>query len=1037
MDLSSTQGQMPAAAASAVPASPDIFFDVKGNPVTRLTAETFANPPRADMPWVRWNFPPETATIAELETELQDMVDHNIAGVEIGQGGVPTLEQLVAIYHKANALGIKVSLKAVNGIPTGPYSAGDALARRTLALNKTVVNAGDTFSGVLPQALPQSGGFGRPSTVPRGGIIAVLAYRCTANPCPETGPIELDRSSVQDLTNFVTPTGASETYLGSPTDAALTWSAPPDGGQWLLLTIRVVAFGAQPEVLSLAGTRQLTDRYDAYFAGELGELVKANGGDFFVDSHANDPWGAAEELWSSDMRNEFLARAGYDLMPDLAALFDLTMLGAGFGSAPGPNFSFSDGSGSRIRSDFNRIRSDMYVAYRLLPFQEWAHTYNMKLRLQMEDGPITSIPDQLQTSMVLDRSEYESLTGSDQADIFRPMASANHMTGNTWYSTECCAVLNQSYVQTFEDIIVRMNKEYAGGVTRNVYHIYSYLDSPAWTWPGLGFGRGKASFSNAWNRTAPHWIDAAAMNAYFARMTQVLTQGAAKMDVAVYQRNYSSPSVFWGRDPNNRHWPDLGLQRAGYTWDYLDEALFDLPNAVVTNRRLAENGPAYKTLIFNQFLYPTTNTARGGLTIKAANKILEYAQAGLPIIFVGLPVGTASMPASDDATLRTIVAEILSQPSVSQVASESDVPAQLAALGIQPQAKPAQPTTLLSVRRADAATGTDYYFLYNQGVDTYPGSTSVFGLNPSNLYEAPSTCRYSGAAPNVNPCMATGEPVDTLVTLEGKGAPCTLDAFSGKITPIAHYTRQGETVTVRVKLARDASTIIALSSDPTRFGVKQPEAHVTSTTADGAAVVGSSLVIRASQAGTYEITLDDGRTTLSTIGAVPAAIDLTNRSWHLEVEDWQPLHPYGATGPDGALTAKLPVSVDLPALQSWPDIPELRDASGIGTYTTRISLPAEWDAGYGAMISLGQVTDTFVLTVNGRAISVDQVGSSADIGPHLKPGDNEIRVRVATTLNNRLAALDAAVRDRGVIQNYGLIGPVVVSPYRQAIVWPV
>ena len=51
----------------------------------------------------------------------------------------------------------------------------------------------------------------------------------------------------------------------------------------------------------------------------------------------------------------------------------------------------------------------------------------------------------------------------------------------------------------------------------------------------------------------------------------VLTQGAAKTDVAVYQRNYSTPAAFQTTDPNNKHWMDLGLQRAGYSWDYLDE----------------------------------------------------------------------------------------------------------------------------------------------------------------------------------------------------------------------------------------------------------------------------------------------------------------------------------------------------------------------------------------------------------------------------------------------------------------------------------
>ena len=39
---------------------------------------------------------------------------------------------------------------------------------------------------------------------------------------------------------------------------------------------------------------------------------------------------------------------------------------------------------------------------------------------------------------------------------------------------------------------------------------------------------------------------------------------------------------------------------------------------------------------------------------------------------------------------------------------------------------------------------------------------------------------------------------------------------------------------------------------------------------------------------------------------------------------------------------------------------------------------------------------------------------------------------MATTLNNRLFALDTTVRNRGVIQNYGLVGPVVLTPYRQA-----
>jgi alpha-L-rhamnosidase/Glycosyl hydrolases family 2, sugar binding domain len=844
---------------------------------------------------------------------------------------------------------------------------------------------------------------------------------------------------VIDLTSALTGTNTSG-YQGGSTTGTLNWTAPasPAGAQWMVLTARAIPFGTTPETLTLNGTKELTDAYDQYFSGPLGPLVKANAGDFFVDSHASDPWGAPEELWSSDMRQQFQSRAGYDIVPDLAALFDPTMLGASLGGGPGagPYFSFSDGSGPRIRSDFNRVRSDLYTQNRLVAFQSWAHQYNMKLRLQQEDGPITSTGDELQTSSVLDQSEYESLTGSDQTDLYRSMASANHMTGNTWYSTECCAVLNESYVATVQDAIIRMNHEFAGGVVRPVYHVRPYIDNPTSTWPGMGFSNAKVTFANAWNRSEPYWGDEAAVNDYFARSHEVLTQGTAKTDVAVYMRDYSYPSAFSTTDPNNKHWQDLGLQRAGYSWDYLDETLFRLPNALVTHHRLAEDGPAYKALIFDQFLYPTSNTARATLSLEAAQDLLAYAKAGLPIIFVGTPTGSGGMPASTDAPVQAIVQKLLSMRIVSQVASEADVPAKLAELGIDPQAKPAAPTSLQSIRRYDPASGTNYYWLYNQGVDAYPGNNSAsgFGFNPSNLYEEPSACRYT-AATGINPCMATGSTVDTNVTLEGSGTPYTLDTSSGTITPIAQYTRKNDTVTVHVHLTRDATTVIALSQNPSALGLDQPNAFVSSTTADSAVQDGKSILIRAASGGTFDTTIGQDRHVTTTLPAAPAAIDLTGATWHVDAEDWQPTNPYGTTGPAGTLTTKVPVSFDLTGLKAWPDIPQLANASGIGTYTTTVTLPDGWDSSYGATLSLGQVTDTFTLTVNGQAVPLSEIAPSVDLGPYLHAGANTIAVRVATTLNNRLAQLDTSVKNRGVIQNYGLIGPVVLTPYRQAVVY--
>ena len=59
----------------------------KFNPVTSLTNQSFSKPGSEDLPWVRWNFPPEFAEISELEKQLVDMKAAGIAGVEIGRHG--------------------------------------------------------------------------------------------------------------------------------------------------------------------------------------------------------------------------------------------------------------------------------------------------------------------------------------------------------------------------------------------------------------------------------------------------------------------------------------------------------------------------------------------------------------------------------------------------------------------------------------------------------------------------------------------------------------------------------------------------------------------------------------------------------------------------------------------------------------------------------------------------------------------------------------------------------------------------------------
>ena len=104
---------------------------IKFNPVTPLTAATFATPPATDWPWVRLNMP-AGADPAEIKAEVQQMHDAGIAGIEVGQGAFPNNDQLVALLTAATQAGIKVSLSHGPTQSPAGYSIDSDHARKTM-----------------------------------------------------------------------------------------------------------------------------------------------------------------------------------------------------------------------------------------------------------------------------------------------------------------------------------------------------------------------------------------------------------------------------------------------------------------------------------------------------------------------------------------------------------------------------------------------------------------------------------------------------------------------------------------------------------------------------------------------------------------------------------------------------------------------------------------------------------------------------------------------------------------------------------------
>jgi hypothetical protein len=162
--------------------------------------------------------------------------------------------------------------------------------------------------------------------------------------------------------------------------------------------------------------------------------------------------------------------------------------------------------------------------------------------------------------------------------------------------------------------------------------------------------------------------------------------------------------------------------------------------------------------------------------------------------------------------------------------------------------------------------------------------------------------------------------------------------------------------------------------------------------------------------------------------------------WQLSAQTWTP----GATANQTDKATLPPITVTAAAdgtLPAWPQIVapiDLTHASGIGTYTANVVLPATWNRMDGAYLDIGAAIDTVEVMVNGHAIrGIDQSDiDKIDLGNTLHPGTNTISVRVATTLFNAVQTTgDLIYKDAlGPLpeQATGLTGPVSIIPYQDA-----
>lgn len=947
----------------------------------------FTTPATATSPRFRWWWPNGEVELEQIAREVQQAADNGFHGLEIanvhhsvagdlldvenfGWGGAHWVAAVETALEAGKRHNVEIDITLGPSWPAAipGITPQSEAALVELAHGAVDLASGERFSG----ALPEPGIEAHPGVEGRT-LVRLQAARVIER--PERNGIMLEHASLVDLTERVV-------------DESVEWTAPDDGYEWTMIAYWQRGLGQRAEAgphtspesyvidhFSMAGAQALIDFWEEnILTPRIDQLLRETGGTFFEDSLEVE---TDSTIWAREAQEEFRKRIGYSLTPFLAGILEIGEKYV---------YQFSDEKVSRIRDDYNQVLSDLYSDYHLVPLRDWSHSHGVQYRVQAYGLE----QDSLDQAGIVDIPETESL-GAKNLDDYRLLASGRDIGGRKILSSETAAYLGKSYAVTWNEVLNTIGETFVGGVNQTVLHGFSYKDAPGAEWPGFAAftpyaGGTSVGYSEAWGPRMPSWGHIGSAAEYLARTQWVLQQGVPQYDVAYFRQKG------WAQTGIGAPWGTSSGIPTGWTHGFLNGTSLFKERSVLDGGVFAPDGGAYRAFVVDHDRFRGNEAT---MSLDAARKLLELVQAGLPVVFLGdwsAPEAIGRQPDNIDIVVQQLVEHMLEFPNVRTAAANEEIGERLSELGIRPRVSHAA-SYLKHVHRV----GSDIEYFYIANV------------------------RHN---PPKEPAMSLDQDVRLTRTRPGD-VPYVLDAWNGRVERLAVYTESGQDVTVRVRLEPGQSTIIAFAPDGWA-GTASPTAVIASTSVLGASLgKRGEVYVHAEDAGALEVSLAGGRTAQVDVPAAPAPIEI--RDWNVTVEDWKP-------GSGRLETVKERHALSLDGLVPWSQIAEVADASGIGTYDGQFHMGREWrKKSTGVILSLGEVNDTFSVWVNGTFVETrDLTDTTLDISDHVHGGRNTVKVEVATPLNNRMRTVNADVYGGMKKQDYGLLGPVVVSAYGRA-----
>lgn len=694
-----------------------------------FSVEVFANPPVELGPQTRWWWPGGAVDDATLREQLGRLAAVGYGAVEIQPfissitnadlredarvrtvGDATFLDRLHTAACEAQELGLAWDLTLGSGWSTGGLGIDNDGARQLIAAELTLAGP-SSYSGPLPDAeppgwiqatnniLPAIDGFDEELT-----LVSVLAAEVVEE--PEGPPASL--GTIVDLTSQLE-------------GGVLSWEVPAGSHRVFAIyenrTLHFPAGNAYPGRLEAARVLDHLDRkgVQAFLEKEFRAWIDAVADcpprAVFVDSFEL----VGELPWTTAFASRFESFVGYDIEPLLPFLFleggeseYVTLL---FGDGPA-RYRASDERGVRAREDYEAFRSNLFAEEFIAPLHRWLQQRGIQLRLQAHGG----YADALEAYRMADVPESEGLYGGGSYDFLRLSASAAHVGGQRYVSSETFPT-NGALQLTENEARILIGRAFSAGINRLVHHgnAYPRLHQDGQRWYPFHplrdstYSIGPLDITFDIHPDADIWASLPALNREAARLSYALSRGSSVAEVAWLYPDWRAENFpSFGVEPGaHESETSSALRRAGFSYDRVSRSALATSTSAISTLQVGQ--ASYRALLVEGV--PAADP-------KVLQAIERAVESGVAVIWMGgFPERADGLVdvRSRDAAVSASVDGLRS--SVRIVSTLEDLPAAILNAGVTPSLRAVDSAGLQMSVQHRQVTGGDVYFLFNESYE--------------------------------------------------------------------------------------------------------------------------------------------------------------------------------------------------------------------------------------------------------------------------------------------------------------------------------